>query len=267
MEKHTELAKKLRTYLNPSTFPVAVAILTDEALIPGNAKRPLKDMGVPMALCQGSAMARRYGWTVAFAKDDVGCGIAAHTYSWNRLTDHRGPIKFLTQMNYASDEKAAAEVLASYPLLEMGQEVVVVFSPLEWTKLEPDVILIYANPAQLMRLAHGLTYKKGTPIGGSFSGRSGSCTEGVIATLLDNTPRIVLPGNGDRVWAACQDHEMIMSLPGSFLADLVDGLEKTHQKGIRYPIPSYLRYRPEIAFTIPLSDVFIPEQVDKLMKR
>jgi len=266
MKKYTELAKKLKTYLNPSTFPVAVTILNNEALIPGNAKRPLKDMGMPMAPCQGSAMARRYGWTVAFGKEDVGCAIAAHTYGWNRLSDNRGPIHFLTQMNYASDEKAAAEVLASYPLLEMGQEVVVVYSPLEWTKLEPDIILMYVNPAQLMRLAHAATYKKGTPIGGSFAGRAGSCTEGVIGAFLDKTPKIVLPGNGDRVWAACQDHEMIMALPGSFLADLVDGLEKTHQKGIRYPIPSYLRYRPEVAFTIPLSDVFIPEQVDKLMK-
>jgi len=46
------------------------------------------------------------------------------------------------------------------------------------------------------------------------------------------------------VWAACQDHEMIMSLPGSFLAELVDGLEKTHQKGIRYPIPVDVRHAP-----------------------
>ena len=267
MKEYTELAKKLRTYLNPSTYPVAVTILNNEGSIPKNAKRPLKDMGVPMALCQGSAMARRYGWTVAFAKEDVGCGIAAHVYGWNRLTDDRGAIRFLTTMNYASDEKSAAEVLASFPLLEMGTDPAVVYSPLEWTKIEPDVILIYANPAQLMRLVHASTYKKGTPIVGSFSGRAGSCTEGVIGTFLDKTPRVVLPGNGDRVWAACQDHEMIMAVPGSFLADMVDGLEKTHQKGIRYPIPSYLRYRPEIAFTIPLSDVFIPEEIDKLMKR
>ena len=266
MKKYAELAKKLRTYLNPSTFPVAVTILKNDALIPRNAKRPLKDMGVPMALCQGSAMARKYGWTVAFAKEDVGCGIAAHAYGWNRATDDRGPIHFLTTMNYASDEKAAAEVLTSLPLLEMGQNIVVVYSPLERTQVKPDIILIYVNPAQLMRLVHASTHKKGVPISGSFSGRAGSCTEGVIGTFLEKIPKVVLPGNGDRVWAACQDHEMIMALPGSFLADLVDGLEKTHQKGIRYPIPSYLRYRPEIAFTIPLSDVFIPQEIDKLMK-
>jgi uncharacterized protein (DUF169 family) len=267
MNQYTEFAKKIRSYLNPSTFPVAVTILKDESLIPASAKRPLKDMGMPMALCQGSAMARLYGWTVAFAKEDVGCGIAAHTYGWNRLTDNRGPIHFLTTMNYQGDEKAAAEAFSSFPLLEMGNELAVIYAPLEWTKLEPDIILIYVNPAQLMRLVHGATYKGGTPIGGSFSGRAGSCTEGVIATLLDNIPRVVLPGNGDRVWAACQDHEMIMALPRIFLGDLVEGLEKTHQKGIRYPIPSYLRYRPEIAFTIPLSDVFIPQEIDKLRRR
>jgi uncharacterized protein (DUF169 family) len=118
-----------------------------------------------------------------------------------------------------------------------------------------------------MRLIHGATYKKGTPIQSNFSGRAASCTEGVIAANVDHAPKVVAPGNGDRVWAACQDHEMIMAFPGSFLSEIVHGLEKTHQKGIRYPIPSYLRYRPEIAFTIPLSDVFIPEEVDKLMKR
>jgi uncharacterized protein (DUF169 family) len=267
MDKYTELAKKLRSYLNPSTLPVAVAIVKNESLIPTGAKRPLKDMGMPMAPCQGSAMARLYGWTVAFAKEDVGCGIAAHTYGWNRLTDNRGPIHFSTTMNYQCDEEAAARAAASLPLLDRDPDLVVVYSPLEWTKVEPDIILIYVNPAQLMRLVHGATYKEGAPIGGSFSGRAGSCTEGVIATLLDSTPRVVLPGNGDRVWATCQDHEMIMAFPGTFLADLVEGLEKTHQRGIRYPIPMYLRYRPEIAFTIPLSDVFIPEEVDKLRKR
>jgi len=78
---------------------------------------------------------------------------------------------------------------------------------------------------------------------------------------------VIVPGNGDRVWAGCQDHEMIMAIPGPDLADVVDGLEKTHRKGIRYPIPTYLRYRPEVAFTIPLSDVFLPEEVDKLKKK
>ncbi len=110
MNDYIELARELQTYLNPGTFPVAVTILDSEELIPANAKRPVKDMGVPMALCQGSAIARRYGWTIAFGREDIGCGIAAHTYGWNRVTDTRGAIHFLTTMNYAGDENAAAAV-------------------------------------------------------------------------------------------------------------------------------------------------------------
>ena len=257
MNKWIKLGERLRTYINPSTFPVTVKFLTKESSIPRRSKSPLRDMKVPMAPCQGSAMARRYGWTVAFAKEDVGCGIAAHTYGWNRVGDSRGPIHFLTQMNYAADERAAAEMIAGLPLLDRGQDIVVLYAPLERAEMEPDVVLIYVNPAQLMRLIHGATYKKG----------AASCTEGVIAAYLDQAPKVIVPGNGDRVWAGCQDHEMIMAIPGPDLADVVDGLEKTHRKGIRYPIPTYLRYRPEVAFTIPLSDVFLPEEVDKLKKK
>jgi len=259
MEKWFSLGGNLRSLVNPSTFPVAVRFLSEEAQIPPQARRPLRDFKVKMAPCQGSAMARRYGWTVAFSKEDVGCAIAAHTYGWERVTDERWPIRFLTKMNYTADEKAASEVFSGFLHLEMGNELIVVYSPLEWTKIEPDVILIYVNPAQLMRLIHGATYRTGTPLQGSFSGRAGSCTEGVIGAFLHNSPKVVVPGNGDRVWATCQDHEMVMAIPAGRLAEIVEGLEKTHQKGIRYPIPTYLRYRPEVAFSIPLSDIFMPE--------
>lgn len=267
MEKWFKLGEKLRSLINPSTFPVAVKFLKEEAQIPDKAKRPLRDLKVKMAPCQGSAMARRYGWTVAFTREDVGCGIAAHTYGWDRVTDERGAIHFFTHMNYAADEKAAVEVMSGFLRLEMGKGLVVVYSPLERTKIEPDVILIYVNPAQLMRLIHGATYHSGKPIEGNFSGRASSCTEGVLGAFLHNAPKVVVPGNGDRVWATCQDHEMIMAIPASLLPKVVDGLEKTHQKGIRYPIPTYMRYRPEIAFTIPLSDVFKLEEVNKLGKK
>ncbi len=266
MEKWFQLGKKLRTLINPATFPVAVKLLEDESQIPPGLRRPLRDLGVRMAVCQGSAMARRYGWTVAFGRQDVGCAIGAHTYGWERLTDERGAIDFHTRMNYAIDERAAREMMARYRRLEVGDNLAVIYSPLERTKIEPHVILIYVNSAQMMRLIHGFTHRDGKPLESSFSGRAASCTEGVIGAFLDNTPKVVVPGNGDRVWGTCQDHEMLMAIPAAKLADLVEGLERTHEKGIRYPIPTYLRYSPEVAFTILLSDIFVPEEIAKLHK-
>ena len=256
MEMWQELGKALRKYINPDTFPVAVKLIQNSSQIPESAKRPLRDLKVTMAPCQGAAMARRYGWTVAFGPEDVGCAIAAHTYGWDRLADERGALDFLLRMNYVSDEQAAREVLKGFRKLDRGKDLRVVYAPLERTPVEPDVVLLYVNPAQLMRLIHGATHHGGTPLAGSFSGRAASCTEGVLGAYLDGDCKVVVPGNGDRVWAGCQDHEMVMAIPSSRLEGVVDGLEKTHQKGIRYPIPTYLRYRPEVAFSLPLSDIF-----------
>ena len=259
MEKWMQMGRQLRERVNPSTMPVAVKFLKEEDQIPVKTRRPLRDLKVKMAPCQGAAMARRYGWTVAFTREDVGCAIAAHTYGWERVSDATGAISFLTRMNYASDEKSAAEVLAGFRQLEMEDDPIVVYSPLERTKVEPDVILIYVNPAQMMRLIHGGTHRSGKPIESSFSGRAASCTEGVIGAYLDEDAKVVVPGNGDRVWAGCQDHEMVMAIHAGKLEELVEGLERTHKTGIRYPIPTYLRFQPEVGFSIPLSDIFKSE--------
>ena len=191
MGKWAILAEKIKKYVNPQTFPVAVRFLKGDEQLPEHAKLPLKDLGMPMAPCQGAGMARRYGWTVAFGPEDVGCGIAAHTYGWDRLVEEEGAIDFLLRMNYASDEKAAREVLKGFRMLEMEKDLQVVYAPLERVKVEPDVILIYVNPAQMMRLIHGATYRQGTPVAGSFSGRAASCTEGVLAIGCGPDARIM----------------------------------------------------------------------------
>lgn len=263
MQQWTNMGQKLRELVNPSTMPVAVKIMKEEDQIPAKARRPLRDFGVKMAPCQGAAIARRYGWTVAFTHEDVGCAIASHSYGWERVTDKQGASNFFTQMNYALHDKAANEIFDSFRLLELGNELIVVYSPLERTKVEPDIVLIYVNPAQMMRLIHGATYHTGKPLTCSFSGRAASCTEGVIGAYLDEDAKVVVPGNGDRVWATCQDHEMVMAINAIRLPELLEGLEKTHNMGVRYPIPTYLHYQPEVGFTIPLSDIFKPEEIKK----
>ncbi len=257
MKEWQDLGKEMRRYINTETFPVAIKIIKDEREIPGGTRRPLKDLRVKMAHCQAQAICRKYGWTIAMTKEDLGCAISGYTYGWE--TPHPdGAVDFLTRMSYAADKAVALKILQSFRTLEQGRCEAVVYSPLEWTKIDPDVILIYLNPAQLMRCIHGSTRSTGSPITGSFSGRAASCTEGVLGAYLDQSPKVVVPGNGDRVWATAQDHEMVYAIPASHLIDLVEGLAKTHETGIRYPIPSYLRYQPEVGLRLPLTDIFQP---------
>jgi uncharacterized protein (DUF169 family) len=262
-----ELDRGLRKYVNPATHPVAVKFLDDETQIPPRARRPFRDLNLTLAPCQGAAMTRRYGWSVAFTKEDVGCAIAAHTYGWERVGDTSGAVHFLTEMNYAADRETAERMFKAFPALDTNREPVVLFYPLKNAEMDPDVILIYVNPAQCMRLIHGATYNTGKPLLSSFSGRAASCSEGIIGAFQEGSVKIVVPGNGDRVWASCQDHEMLMAAAAHHLEPIVLGLEKTHQTGIRYPIPTYMGYAPEVGLTVPLSDVFKPEELQKLFKK
>jgi len=255
MKEWQELGKELNIYLKPDTFPISVKFMHRKNEIPDGTRSPLKDLRVKTAHCQAQAIARKYGWTIAMSKEDLGCAISGYTYGWEPANKD-GAVKFLLKMNYAADIQSANTILRSFRSLEQGQFEAVVYSPVERTKTEPDVILIYLNPAQLMRCLHGSTYHTGKPVTCSFSGRAASCTEGVIAAFLDQSPKVVVPGNGDRVWATAQDHEMVYALPASHLKALVEGLARTHGKGIRYPVPSFMRYQPEVGLTLPLTDIF-----------
>jgi uncharacterized protein (DUF169 family) len=255
MKEWQDLGKEIRRYVNTETFPVAVKILKDAKEIPDGTRSPLKDLKVKIAHCQAQSICRKYGWTIAMTRADLGCAISGHTYGW-QTTDAEGAIDFLTRMNYAADEMVALKIHQSLRKLEQGQCEAVVYSPLERTRIEPDVILLYLNPAQLMRCIHGSTHRTGLPITSSFSGRAASCTEGVLGAYLDKSPKVVVPGNGDRVWATAQDHEMVYAIPSSHLRDLAEGLAKTHKTGIRYPIPAFMRYQPEVGLTLPLTDIF-----------
>jgi len=256
METWREAGRSLNFYLRPQTFPLAVKLVEREEQIPEQARRPMRDLGKRLAPCQGAAIARKYGWTVAVAGVDSGCAIADLNYGWTEDVDLDKVIAFATRMNYARDEDAARATMAAVPRLAPGRCHAAVYSPLEKTSVEPDVILIYCNPAQLMRLIHGATQKEGKPITCSFLGRMASCTEGVLASYTQQLPKIVVPGNGDRVWATAQDDEMAFVIPAAQLEDMIDGLSQTHQRGIRYPVPAFVDFQPMVGLKIPLSDIF-----------
>ncbi|MBN2126529.1 MAG: DUF169 domain-containing protein [Deltaproteobacteria bacterium] len=264
LESWREMGRRFRESLNPATFPVALAFSNEQESLPPKTRRPLRDLKVRMAPCQGAGMVRRYGWTLAFGREDQGCAIAAYTYGWEGIGDPKGAEGFLVRMNYVADKRAAREIVRAWPVLEKGEDLVVIYSPLERTRIRPDVVLFYVNPAQMMRLIHAATHRTGIPLSAGFSGRAASCTEGVIGAYGDDAPKVVVPGNGDRIWAGCEDHEMVMAAPASRIEEILTGLEATHRAGVRYPVPTYLRYTPEVAFTLPLSDIFKPEELAKL---
>ena len=236
-------AHAIDTHIRPSTFPVAVKLIRPGEALPPKAKRPGHDMNVQIAICQGVAMSRRYGWTLAIGEEDVNCVLTKTAFGFAPLTDHYTEGNLACGM-YTSTKEAGARTEQATDRLTQGTITHLVTAPASRAEFQPDAIIIYGNPAQVMRLVTGALWKNGGAITSSFTGRV-DCSDEIIRPVLSGEYQVILPCYGDRVFAQTDDSEMAFSLPGAKMAELVEGLEGTHKGGIRYPIPAFLRYTPQ----------------------
>ncbi|OGN95116.1 MAG: hypothetical protein A2Z75_08050 [Chloroflexi bacterium RBG_13_50_10] len=248
MSDWIEGAQALNRLIRPLTFPVAVKLVKSAAEFPEKTRRPFKDMGFKTNICVGLTLTRKYGWTVGMTNEDNACPIATYTYGWSESEPEikNALMEFMKVMNYAANDSAAKTTMeaVSSVKLNKGQYAGVIFSPLERTKIEPDLVIVFCNPAQAMRLVHGATQETGISVQSLFSGRGGTCTEGILQTFKTKEPKVALPGNGDRVWAMVQDDELAFTIPINLLGSVIRGLEATHERGVRYPIPVDVRHEP-----------------------
>lgn len=86
--------------------------------------------------------------------------------------------------------------------------------------------------------------KEGGYIDSRFSGRI-DCADICIETLQTRKPQVILPCYGNRVFGQTQDDEMAFTFPAGCEQDMINGFEGTHKGGIRYPIPTFVRFKPE----------------------
>lgn len=230
----------LNQHVRPATFPVAIRMIAPDESFPDRTKRPKQDMDAQIAICQGFAMSRRYGWAIGVEKDDISCPLAKAVWGFEPMLDY-----FMTGMTCAGmyTETPAAGAISEMQVdkWEHGQWKGVVSAPLHRANFEPHVILIYGNSAQVMRLVTARLYSTGGRISSSFSGRI-DCADAVITTMKTDECQVILPCYGDRVFAQTEDGEMGFTVPASKIDLILKGLEGTHEGGVRYPIPSFLRY-------------------------
>ncbi|MBN1615190.1 MAG: DUF169 domain-containing protein [Deltaproteobacteria bacterium] len=216
----------LNTYIRPQTFPVAVKLFTAQETLPAKVRIPVKDLGYQITLCQAVALSRRYGWTIAVGKEDQ-CCIGGHA-----------AMGFL-------DNPPQEDSIPADKRHETGKYRFMVSAPIDRADFEPDLICLYVDSAQAMRLAQAATNGGGgmapmVPTG------MGDCGDIVARTMKMDLNQLILPSGGDRVFGSTQDHEVIFTIPKSKIAPMMKALEDTHKAGFRYPVLADLRHRPNL---------------------
>ena len=226
----------INDYLRPATFPVAVKLL--KGPLPEKVKNPQQFYKHRLALCQGIAIARRHGRTIGFSKNDNNCPISQVLLGLAENPDinKNGSVAFPL---YVKDLQAGKNTADSEVVLDVGTFDSIIFSPLHRADFTPDVLIIYGNPGQMVRLVQGALFNEGGVINSSFMGR-GACADFIGYPFKSKKCNVVLGGSGERVFGMTGDEEMCFAIPQERITGVMEGLKATHDIGVaRMPTPFF----------------------------
>lgn len=248
MASSREINEKLTLYVRPSTFPVGVLPLRRVEDAPPElsrkAKAPVRDLRQTITVCMGVGMVRRYGWTLLVRREDNVCPLGGIAMGFEPAKD-----KFWDGSLFAEYTGRPREAVARYAhetrRFEEGAYEALLLAPLHAGDFEPAVTVVYGNSAQVMRLVQAALFSRGGHLVSQASGGL-DCSDLIVQTLQVDDCRFILPCNGDRVFGMAQDHEMAFTMPQSKVAEVLKGLEDSHRMGQRYPVPTFMRFEPQM---------------------
>ncbi|MEW6658531.1 MAG: DUF169 domain-containing protein [Thermodesulfobacteriota bacterium] len=237
-------AAKLKEALRLRTEPLGIAYLKDLAALP-KCRRPSQVFGKKVTICQGVTMARVYGWSVGLTREDLICVPGMLAFGFTPAAD---PILELAQLfcevGFNREMGPALKEVESLPRFAPEEIAAIYLSPLERLALEPEVVAVWGNPAQMMRLIQAANFSLGEQASGDFSGKV-ECASYLLGPYRTGKVIVTIPGMGDRIFSMTQDDEMVTSFPAALLEPILEGLQEAGRKiGARYPVTVYQNFTP-----------------------
>ncbi len=244
MIDYKEFSERLCKLVRPQSYPLGITLIKPGEQLPPEATKPSK-YGIKISLCQWTTMARRWGRVLVATAEEINCTPCLAALGLKELEETDAFARFFMDMGYFESLELAKRATESLDLIPSGEIGGMVFFPLEMAPVEPHVVVIYGTPAQMARLAAGYAYHSGEFVESNTTGFGLSCLA-AIKPYFTGKPALVHPGKGERMLAGTDECEMFFTIPADQCQALLDGLEKTQERGMRYPVPSYLLYQPPL---------------------
>ncbi|MFP3975133.1 MAG: DUF169 domain-containing protein [Dehalococcoidia bacterium] len=200
--------EELERLLLLRTSPLAAKMLENEGDIPAGAVRPKRDRGIHIAQCQAFAISRRQREAVAMLKEDNWCFAPLIAYG---LVD--------------KPQDPELQQFVSFPTFERDKYVGIVSAPLKTANFEPDVILIYFNPAQLRAILQP-THFKNEEVHVDSHFFPPACAYQIVPVMQSGQLMVTLPDIGDYNRALAAEEEVVLSVPRDMIAKLVEGVKE-----------------------------------------
>ncbi len=188
-------------------------------------------------LCQLIALVRTRGFTIGVTAEDDLSPRCARIHGLAPMTEESVAEETIPlSTTWFANAEEAGKQLAAYPRIPPGKAIIL--APLGSGKFEPDVVLIYGTPGQLVLMLNGLQWKDYERFQFFFVGE-GSCADSLAQCYSSRKPSLAIPCFGEKRFGEVLDEEIVLALPPAMIEKAIEGMQKLAALGIRYPIPVY----------------------------
>jgi uncharacterized protein (DUF169 family) len=232
MREWSDLTERLNKSLNLEIPPIAIKLVRKGEEIPEGIEEYTGD---PVPFCGLVGTVRAQGKSLfAYANAIGACplGLSALGFSETPEKVLKGEADF-----EAGRFKTLGAARRNIRLIQRLSDIIgpgmveaVLVSPLDKTPVAPDVVHIFANPHQMMRIAQGSIYQDGGKAYGEFGGIMAICSDVTVVPLVTMKPNFTVQCDGSRMFCGCSEWEMIAGIPGTLFEEVVTGVEKTEFK-------------------------------------
>lgn len=241
-----KLIQRMERLMRLKSFPVAFKMLAKEGDL--DQIPFMRRMSHKATLCQMITLVRNFDWTVGAVRDDFLFSMCSSIIG---LSDtpafyKDGTFRSIVWVKTKTDGK---KYEASIPRIPLGTYEAVAMAPLVYKPFEPDIVLIYANPAQMILLINSLQFEDYEVMQFYCVGES-SCADAVARCYLTGKPSLTIPCYGERRYGHAQDEDLVMAIPAGMMAKALRGMETLYRRGIRYPV-SYAGAELDVASAFP----------------
>ncbi len=233
--KWSEWTRGMEHYLRLKTFPVGLKMLDKAEELDGNPwlRRPQERL----TLCQFITIVRTYDWTVGGTAQDLVPPSCATILGLAEIPDYvaDGTMRSVVWLEKKEDAVACEQVIQRIPF---GRFEAFTLAPMAYDPFVPDIVLIYANPAQMSVLINAIQFDRFERLVFYSVGET-SCSDVIGRCFVDRTPSLSIPCFGERRFGSAQDDELAIGLPTEDCARILANLDTLYKRGIRYPIAQF----------------------------
>ena len=225
--------RTIEKYLRLKSFPVAFKMLEkkeDLEQIPIMRRTTAKK-----TMCQLITLVRNFDWTVGADANDFTGPMCPSIIGLTQLPEVGFMDGTFRSIVWTKNKRDGAKYEQSVPRLPFGKYEAVAMAPLVYGPFDPDIVLIYANPAQMILLINALQHEDYEVMQFFCVGES-SCSDAIARCYLDNKPSVSIPCYGERRYGHAQDEDLVMAIPAALMVKAAKNLEALYRRGIRYPI-------------------------------